>query len=39
MLSDCMEINSSGVLVYLGHHGAKYEVVGGTNGKINLKEI
>lgn len=39
MLSECMAINADGKLIYIGHKGKIYEVVGGTNGQINLKKI
>lgn len=38
-LSDCMSVNSNGVLVYEGHKGELFEVVGGVNGQINLKRM
>lgn len=34
-----MVITAKGVLVYVGHKGEKYEVVGGRNGKIMLKQL
>lgn len=39
MLSDCMAITRAGVLVYIGHQGDLYEIVGGNDGQINLKEL
>lgn len=36
--SDCMAITNAGVLVYIGHKGELYEIVGGNDGQINLKE-
>lgn len=38
-LSDCMAVTSDGKLVYIGHKGQLYEVVGGSDGQINLKEL
>lgn len=39
LYSDCMAITPAGVLVYVGHAGANYEIVGGKDGQINLKEL
>lgn len=36
-LSACMAITPAGLLVYKGHKGEIYEIVGGTNGQINLR--
>lgn len=41
-LSDCMAISliaGVGVLVYIGHKGQLYEIIGGDNGQINLREL
>jgi hypothetical protein len=32
-----MAITTAGVLVYIGHKGDMYEVIGGKDGQINLK--
>lgn len=34
-----MAVTSTGKLVYIGHKGEFYEVVGGSNGQINLKRL
>lgn len=39
MLSAVMEVTAEGVLVYKGHKGTLYEIVGGSNGNLNLKEL
>lgn len=39
MLSEVMAVTSLGVLVYIGHKGELYEIVGGSNGQINLKAL
>ena len=39
MLSAVMFITPLGVLVYSGHKGILYEVVGGINGHLNLKRL
>lgn len=39
MLSDCMAVTSAGILVYVGHNGDLYEIVGGSKGQINLKGL
>lgn len=38
-LSDCMAVTPEGILVYLGHKGDLYEIVGGDNGQINLRRL
>jgi hypothetical protein len=38
LYSDCMAITAAGVLVYIGHKGDLYDIVGGKDGQINLKE-
>lgn len=41
-LSDCMAISliaGVGVLVYIGHKGQLYEIIGGDKGQINLREL
>ena len=41
-LSDCMAISligNVGLLVYIGHKGQLYEIIGGEKGQINLKEL
>lgn len=39
-LSSCMQITPAGLLVYIGHKGELYEVVGGDKkGGINLRNI
>ena len=37
-LSDCMAITPAGVLVYIGHKGELYEIIGGNDGQINMKK-
>lgn len=37
MLSAVMFVTAEGVLVYKGHKGHFYEIVGGSNGQLNLK--
>lgn len=39
MLSEVMEVTCDGKLVYKGHKGDLYEIVGGSNGQLNLKEL
>lgn len=39
MLSITMAISDKGVLVYVGHKGELYEIVGGKDGAINLRMI
>lgn len=42
LYSDCMAINligDVGVLVYIGHKGDLFEIVGGNDGQINLKKL
>jgi hypothetical protein len=39
MLSAVMSVTATGVLVYQGHKGQLYEIVGGSNGQLNLKEV
>jgi hypothetical protein len=34
-----MIVSSKGVLIYLGHEGKKYEIIGGSNGELNLRPI
>lgn len=34
-----MIISSKGILIYLGHEGKKYEIVGGKDGELNLRLI
>ena len=38
-LSDCLIITASGILAYLGDGGKLHEVVGGTGGQLNLREL
>jgi hypothetical protein len=38
-LSDCMAVTSEGTLVYIGHTGELFEIVGGSNGQINVKRL
>lgn len=38
-MSEVMAVTSSGVLVYIGHKGDLYEIVGGSKGDLNLKEL
>lgn len=39
-MSECMEITPSGILVYIGHEGDFYEIIGGReDGQINLSEL
>lgn len=37
-LSDCMAVTSQGILVYIGHKGDLFEIIGGSDGQINLKK-
>lgn len=39
MLSVVMFITPLGLLVYMGHKGELYEIVGGCNGQLNLKRL
>lgn len=32
-----MAITAAGVLVYIGHKGDLYEIIGGRNGQLNMK--
>jgi hypothetical protein len=32
-------IGNVGLLVYIGHKGQLYEIIGGEKGQINLKEL
>jgi hypothetical protein len=34
-----MVVTSEGTLAYIGHKGQPYEVVGGSDSLINLKEL
>jgi hypothetical protein len=34
-----MAVTSEGALVYIGHKGDLYVVVGGSDGQINLKKL
>lgn len=36
-LSTCMAITAAGALVYIGHKGDLYEIIGGRDGQLNLK--
>ena len=38
-MSDAMAVTANGILVYLGHHGEQYEVIGGKDGQINLRKL
>lgn len=38
-LSDCMAVLPTGVLVYIGHKGDLYEIIGGDDGQINMKKL
>ena len=38
-LSNYIMILPTGMLVYLGQNGQLYEIVGGTNGQLNLRQI
>lgn len=38
-MSDCMAITHAGVLVYIGHKGQLYEIIGGNDGQINMREL
>jgi hypothetical protein len=38
-LSSCMAITSTGILVYLGHKGQLYEILGGKDGQLNMIEL
>lgn len=38
-LSDCLFINSLGILLYQGAHGVLYEVAGGTGKQLNLRKL
>jgi len=38
-LSQCMAITATGILVYLGHKGELYEILGGKDGQINLRKV
>lgn len=38
-LSACMAITPAGLLVYIGHKGELYEIIGGKKGQINMIEI
>lgn len=39
LYSDCMAILPAGVLVYIGHKGELYEIIGGNDGQINMKKL
>ena len=42
LYSDCMAISlfgDVGVLVYIGHKGDLFEVVGGKDGEIHLRKL
>jgi hypothetical protein len=34
-----MAVTAAGVLVYKGHKGDLYEIVGGNDGQINMKRL
>ncbi len=34
-----MAVSDKGILVYKGHDGSLYEIVGGKNGEINLRKL
>jgi hypothetical protein len=34
-----MAVTAAGVLVYIGHKGDLYEIVGGNDGQINMKRL
>lgn len=38
-LSACMAITPDGLLVYIGHKGELFEVIGGKKGEINLRKV
>lgn len=38
-LSVVMVITPKGILVYLGHKGEMYEVIGGRDGQIHLRKL
>ena len=39
LLSDILAVTAAGVLIYRADHGVLYEVVGGSNGQINLRKL